>query len=127
MNERTEIDAKLQDPSAHFEQPHEVVVDPVLTKDQKAEALEVLEQDARQRAQASAEGMTGDEPVDLHDVLAAKGLLDLSPIASAYGVVLKDLQHRCNDQSDPTLRTSLQEAIATLESFAETLPRADAA
>jgi len=125
-NDTKVTNAKLEDPSAHFGRPHDVVADPALTKDQKAEALDVLAQDARQRAQASAEGMTADETMDVHEadlneVLAAKDLLDLSPVASAYGVVLKDMQQRRNGQADAALKASLEQAIATLERVAETV------
>ena len=42
-----------------FDAPIEVVTDPSLSKQEKAEALEDLEQDARQLDIASSEGMSG--------------------------------------------------------------------
>ena len=64
-------------PAAHFDQPHEVVVDSSLSKSQKIKALDTLEQDARQLSEASAEGMTGGERSKLHEVLKAKSGLTL--------------------------------------------------
>jgi hypothetical protein len=77
MTEQAKIDDKVQKPAAHVGQPHEVVVDSSLSKSQKVEALDTLEQDARQLSEASAEGMTGGERSKLHEVLKAKGGLTL--------------------------------------------------
>jgi hypothetical protein len=38
---------KLEKPHAHFGRPREVLADPSLSKEEKAEALGALEQDAR--------------------------------------------------------------------------------
>ena len=54
-----EVQHKVEQPHAHFENPAEVVVDPALSKDDKVRALGAMEQDARQMAVASAEGMVG--------------------------------------------------------------------
>ena len=77
MTEQAKIDDKVQKPAAHFDQPHEVVVDPSLSKPQKVKALDTLEQDARQLSEASAEGMAGGERSKLHEVLEAKSRLTL--------------------------------------------------
>ena len=76
MNEQAKNDAKVQKPSDHFDEPHEVVEDSSLSKARKVEALDSLEQDARQLAEASSEGMSGGERNKLHDVLIAKKTLD---------------------------------------------------
>ena len=78
MTELTKSEEKAQKPSSHFDEPHEVVVDSSLSKARKVEALDVLEQDARQLAEASSEGMAGGERNKLHEVLIAKKTLDLS-------------------------------------------------
>lgn len=85
---------KIKKPHAFFEEPHEVVIDPALSTEQKGQALDSLEQDARQLSLAASEGMTGGEPTGLHDVLDAKDTLALAPIDQAYEVVLKDLKSR---------------------------------
>ena len=62
--------------STHFDEPQDVVADESLSKIQKVKALNRLEQDARQLAEASSEGMPGGERNKLHDVLIAKNTLD---------------------------------------------------
>lgn len=81
MNEQTKNDAKVQKPASHFDEPIEVVEDSSLSKARKVEALGSLEQDARQLAEASSEGMSGGERNKLHDVLIAKKTLDVSRAA----------------------------------------------
>ena len=50
---------KLEQPHIHYAHPSEVTADPELSKDDKLHALENLEQDARQLADAAAEGIGG--------------------------------------------------------------------
>ncbi len=83
--------ATLQEPHANFETPAQIVADPTLSKDEKIGMLDEMEQDARQLAIASAEGMGGGEPTNLHEVLGAKEALGLP---AAYGLVLADLKAR---------------------------------
>jgi hypothetical protein len=64
--------AKIEKPHAHFDSPRQVVADPSLSKEEKTEALETLEQDARLLSTASEEGMAGGEETNLHDVLNAR-------------------------------------------------------
>jgi len=79
MNEQAKNDAKVQKPSTHFDHPHDVVGDASLSKAGKGKALDALEQDARQLAEASSEGMAGGERNKLHEVLVAKDKLGLPP------------------------------------------------
>lgn len=115
MSDQAKSDPKVQKPSAYFDEPHEVVVDSSLSKAQKVEVLDTLEQDARQLAEASSEGMGGGERNKLHDVLIAKDTLALPPVAFAYETVLQDLRSRQN--LDPPIDTQalLKQAIAALE------------
>ena len=71
--------SRQDNPQNHpnFDAPIEIVADPSLSKQEKAEALEDLEQDARQLAIASGEGMSGGEPTALAEVLHAKEALEL--------------------------------------------------
>src|ERR1700676_2417764 len=80
MGEEAKSDAKVQKPSTYYDEPHEVVADSALSKAQKFEALNTLEQDARQLAEASSEGMGGGERNKLHYVLIAEDVLS-SPAA----------------------------------------------
>jgi hypothetical protein len=114
MNEQATSDAKVQKPSTHFDEPHEVVADSSLSKAQKVEALDTLEQDARLLAEATSEGMGGGERNKLHDVLVAKDTLALPPVADAYETVLRDL--RARRKREPAVDTALlEQAIAALD------------
>jgi hypothetical protein len=115
MREQAKSDAKVQKASAHFDEPHEVVVDPSLSKAQKRGALDTLEQDARQLTEASSEGMAGGECNKLHDVLKAKDTLALTPVAHAYEIVLQDLRSRLKRDQPIDTRVLLTQAIAALD------------
>ena len=107
--------SKVEKPHAHFDAPHEVVIDPALSKEQKVEALNSLEQDARQLAIAAGEGMSGGEDATLQEVLHAKDALELPPIAYAYEVVLKDLQLKQTSNEGTAIRPIVEQAIRALE------------
>ena len=77
MKKQIENESTAPKPPAHFDEPRHVATNDSLSKDQKAEALDTLEQDARQMAEASSEGMTGGERNKLHDVLIARDTLAL--------------------------------------------------
>jgi len=111
MEENKVSQAKIEKPA----EPREVLIDPALSKEQKMEALDALEQDARQLSVASAEGMTGGEPTQLHDVLDAKDSLEVPPTGHAYGVVLSDLRSRLKADVTGDTRDMLEKALAALE------------
>jgi hypothetical protein len=67
--------AKTDKPHRHFDEPEQVVSDPALSDQDKAQALEALEQDARLLAKATEEGMAGGERSKLREVLSAKKTL----------------------------------------------------
>ena len=104
MPNEDKTETKVQRPHAAFDAPHEVVADPSLSKQEKVAALDALEQDARQLATASAEGMTGGEPVQLSEVLQAREALEMPPMAFAYDLVLKDLETRRDGPDGPVTR-----------------------
>ena len=106
---------KAERPHAHFEAPHEVLVDPELSKEQKVEALDRLEQDARQLAIASSEGMADGEATGLQEVLHAQSVLSLPPLAIAYEVVLQDLRLKSVDGEDEALKAATRQVITALE------------
>ena len=108
---------KTARPHAHFDAPHEVVVDPALSKEQKIEALDSLEQDARQLAIASSEGMSDGETTGLQEVLHARDVLEMPPLSIAYEVVLQDLHLRLMGVEGDEMRTMLQQTIAALKSI----------
>jgi hypothetical protein len=106
---------KVKKPHAAFDGPHEVVIDPALSKDQKRQALDALEQDARQLSLAASEGMTGGEKTGLHDVLNAKDTLALGPIDQAYEVVLQDLRTRLGGNAAGEARGAMERTLAAIE------------
>ena len=53
--------AQIDNPATAFAEPSDVVRDTSLTHQEKADALDTWEQDARQLLTASNEGMTGSE------------------------------------------------------------------
>ena len=108
-------EAKVEKPHAFFVEPHDVVIDPALSKAQKADILETLEQDARQMSAASNEGMAGGELANLHDVLAAKDTLELPPIAHAYDLVLKDLRSRIKTELPSDSRALMELGLTAME------------
>lgn len=108
---------KTARPHAHFDAPHEVVVDPTLSKEQKIEALDSLEQDARQLAIASSEGMSDGEATGLQEVLHARDVLEMPPLSIAYEVILQDLHLRLMGVEGDEMRTMLQQTIAALKSI----------
>jgi len=98
--------ATLQEAHANFETPGQIVADPALSEGEKVEMLESMEQDARQLATASAEGMAGGEPTNLHEVLGAKEALGLP---AAYDLVLSDLKARARlGAPDPALKGAIE-------------------
>jgi len=78
--------AQIDNPAVAFDQPSDVVHNSSLTHQEKKDALNTWEQDARQLMTASNEGMTGREeglePDDHHrmaDVVRAKQALGEKP------------------------------------------------
>ena len=108
---------KQDNPQTHvnFDAPLEVVADPSLSMPEKTKALEDLEQDARQLAIASSEGMSGGEPTALAEVLQAKEVLEPPPIDFAYDLVMKDLEtRRLDNNGDAGL---IAQAVAALKAL----------
>ena len=106
---------KVEHPHAHFEHPAEVVIDPLLSKDEKVRALEGMEQDARQLATAAAEGMTGGGGSDLQDVLVAKEALELPPFDLAVSVVLQSFRARLQSTEGSEAHALIARAIEAVE------------
>ena len=109
--------SRQDNPQNHpnFDAPVEIVAYASLSKQEKAEALEDLEQDARQLAIASGEGMSGGEPTALAEVLHAKEALELPSTDFAYELVLKDLEaRRLTGDGDAGLIAQAAAALAAL-------------
>ncbi len=106
---------KIERPHAHVAHPTDIVVDPSLGKDEKLRMLDALEQDAQQLSAAAAEGMTGGEPTQLHDVLMAKEALALPPGEIALSVVLQSLKSKLPSVAGTPAHTLILSAITALE------------
>ena len=108
---------RIDKPHVHFENAQGVVADPALSKQEKLQALETLEQDARQLSEAANEGMAGGELSNLHEVLEAKDALEQPPLEYAHGVVRRDLKARHAGEADPHTKILLEHAVAALEAL----------
>jgi hypothetical protein len=89
--------AKVEKPYAHFDSPRQVVADPVLLKQERVEALETFERDARLLSTAAEEGMTGGEETNLHDVLNAQTVLKgraAAPTSGSESEVAEEVELR---------------------------------
>ena len=104
----------VEKPHSHYDHPVDVVVDPDLTKAQKRTALDALEQDARQLATASDEGMSGGEATRLHDVLAAKDVLDLPPSEIPAATALQSLQAKLPQVEGTPAHAAVAHAIEAI-------------
>ena len=111
--------AKIDKPNEFFADPLEVVIDPGLSKDQKIDVLNGLEQDARQLAEAANEGMGGGAPNQLHDILGAKDALELSPKEVAYALVHKDLHDQRKTAEGGATRVAAENALVALHTVAK--------
>lgn len=115
MDEHAVAEEKAKNPATHFVEPRDVVADPSLTSTQKSEALDSLEQDARQLAEATSEGMAGGERNKLHDVLNAKDTLAMLPMADAYASVLEDMRLREAEKPGADTLLLLKQAIPAIK------------
>lgn len=113
---------KTERPHAHFEQASEIVVDPTLSKDEKLKALDAMEQDARQLAAASAEGMGGGETARLGEVLAARTALDLPPADIALAVVTLNLKARLASTEGTEAHALIVQTLDAMEQMSVAIP-----
>ena len=105
---------KIEHPAKEFSHPAEVLTDRTLSAAQKRQALNSLEQDARQLAVASAEGMTGGEQTQLQDVLEAERSLEQPSSDGAFIAVLhtlEDQRHRTRGSDTEVLIERAIDAI----------------
>jgi hypothetical protein len=78
--------AKIEQPETHYKSPEEITTDADLSDEEKRQALDTWEQDARQMLTASSEGMEGDneglDQSDTHrlaEVMRAKANIGAKP------------------------------------------------
>ena len=80
------IEDKIENPTAHFEHPIDVVHDPDLSHQQKAAILDRLELDAKLMGRADDENMGGGEPDRLIEVMDAKKHLEIDVLPKSHVV-----------------------------------------
>jgi len=115
--------AKVERPHEQFEHPSEVVTDPLLSKDEKAHALDALEQDARQLSVAAAEGMPAGVASGLEEVLLAKESLELPPFALAMSICLQTLRAKLQETEQTETHATIARAIEVVEAARAAIER----
>ncbi len=114
---------KVEHPARTFSDPMDVVADPGLSAQQKMRALESMEQDARQLAVASAEGMDGGEETKLRNVLEAERSLEAPSPDEAFTVVLRTFEGRLQDTLGTETHQLIEIAIDAIKSAREAIAR----
>jgi hypothetical protein len=118
---------KLEHPAKEFSNPREVVADPSMSNPDKQAALDSLEQDARQLAVATAEGMVGGEPTKLRNVLEAQRSLDLPSADLAFTVVLRTFEEQRETARGTDTDVLITRAIEAINEAREAITRQAAA
>lgn len=77
MNQHTDFEKALKDPTLIYHSPNDVLVDQQLNNEQRLQVLKRWEQDARELDVAQEEGMTGGESSLLAEILDAMETLDV--------------------------------------------------
>ncbi len=93
---QTAAAAKVEQPAKEYSDPAQVAADPSLSTRQKRQALNSLEQDARQLAVAAGEGMSGGEETKLRHVMETKRSLESPSPDDAFAVVLRTFEDALN-------------------------------
>lgn len=102
---------KVEQPAKAYSDPKQVVADTALSKQEKRAVLNSLEQDARQLAIATAEGMAGGEETKLRNVLQAKRALDATPADQAFSLVLRTLEEQLKETLGTDAHGVISDAI----------------
>jgi hypothetical protein len=114
---------KVEQPAGVFGEPTEVVADPDLSAREKMTALNTLEQDARQMAVASAEGMSGGEDANLREVLQAKRAVALPSEEAAFAVVSATFEKRLQETLGTDAHTLISRALDAIREAREAITR----
>jgi hypothetical protein len=107
--------------------PREVLADRSLSTLEKQAALSTMEQDARQLAVATAEGMGGGEQTNLRNVLEAERSLDLPSADLAFTVVLRTFEERRDKVRGTDTDVLITRAIEAIHEARESIARHAAA
>jgi hypothetical protein len=118
---------KLAHPAKEFSNPREVLTDRSLATPEKQAALNSLEQDARQLAVASAEGMAGGEPTKLRNVLEAERSVEPPSADRAFSVVLQTFEEQRDKARGTDTDVLITRAIEAINEAREAITRQMAA
>ena len=119
--------AKLEESANEFSAPAEILTDRSLSTSQKRVALNELEQDARQLAVATAEGMAGGEPTKLRNVLEAERSLELPSADLAFTVVLRTFEEQRHKTRGTDTDVLITRAIEAINEAREAITRQETA
>jgi hypothetical protein len=114
---------KVETPARVFAKPTEVVADPDLSARDKVSALNTLEQDARQMAVASAEGMSGGEETNLREVLQAKRNVELPSAEAAFTVVTASFEKQLQETLGTEAHALISRALEAMRDAREAIAR----
>jgi hypothetical protein len=115
--------AKLQHPAKEFSDPAEVLADGSLSTPQKQAALHSLEQDARQLAVASSEGMSGGEETQLRNVLETERSLERTSSEGAFTAVLHNLEEHRRRTHGTDTEVLIERAIESMQTARDAIAR----
>jgi len=103
--------------------PAQVVADPDLSTGEKIRALNSLEQDARQLAVATAEGMSGGEETKLRGVLQAKRMLELPSSETAFTIVQQTFEAQLHNTLGSETHELITRALDAIKAAREAIAR----
>ncbi len=116
--------SSIRHPAKEFSDPAEVLADRSLSAAQKRAALDALEQDARQLAVASSEGMAGGEQTKLRNVLQAeRDALDLPSADPAFAAVLRAFEEQRRNTRGTDTDVLITRAIDAINAAREAIMR----
>lgn len=118
---------KPEHPAKEFSHPAEVLTDRSLSTPEKRAALSSLEQDARQLAVATAEGMVGGEQTQLRNVLEAQRTLKPPSPDAAFTVVVRFLEEHRRGACGVDARVLIGRAIDAIQVARDAIARQQAA
>ena len=113
--------AKVEQPAMVFSDPGEVVADATLSTREKLHTLDSLEQDARQLAVASGEGMSGGEETKLRPVLQAKRSLDAPSAEAAFAIVARTFEEQLAETLGTEAHVLITRAIDAIKAAREAI------
>jgi hypothetical protein len=118
---KTSARTKVEHPAKVYSEPKEVVADSSLSAQEKRVVLDTMEQDARQLATASAEGMSGGEETKLHGVLQAKRALEPPSVDAAFRVVLRAFEQQLRETLGTDTHAVITRAIDAINAAREAM------